>query len=144
MTQHAIFATPYDAKSLPISSPEFARHPSPGRHSFVSDVYTTTDSPYGNNFPAPYQHPHHSQHPNYSQHPHHAGIPAVELPVEATSAQELPADEPTSQMSPQYAQSELLSDYSTPQTATPLPSPRFPDEQGGGNGQGSGYGYGRL
>lgn len=141
MTQYATFATPYDAKSLAVSSPDFARQSSPGRHSFVSDVYTTTGSPYGNNFPTPYQHPQHHQHP---QHPQHAGVAAVELPVEATSAQELPADEPTSQMSPQYAQSELLSGYSTPQTATPLPSPRFPDEQGGGNGQGGGYGYGRL
>jgi len=137
MTQHATFATPYETKSLAVSSPDFARHSSPGRQSFVSDVYTTTGSPYGNNFPAPYQHP---QHP---QHPQHSSVPAVELPVEAPSVQELPAGEPTWQMSPQYAPSELFSGHSTPQTTSPLPSPRFPDEQGGGTGQGSGYGYGR-
>jgi len=134
MTQHATFATPYETKSLAVSSPDFARHSSPGRQSFVSDVYTTTGSPYGNNFPAPYQHPQHSQ---------HSSVPAVELPVEAPSVQELPAGEPTWQMSPQYAPSELFSGHSTPQTTSPLPSPRFPDEQGGVTGQGSGYGYGR-
>ncbi|KAK1829416.1 hypothetical protein QBC39DRAFT_132823 [Podospora conica] len=116
MTQHATFASPYGAKSVALSSPEF------GRHSFVSE-YTTTGNPYGN-FPTPY---------------HHAGVPAVELPVEAQSAQELPASEPTSHMSPQYAPSELFSGDSTPQVVSPLPSPRFPDEQPAGQGGTSGY-----
>lgn len=125
MTQHATFPAGYEAKGLGAPSPEYGRH-SPGHKSFVSDMYA---SPYaGASTPAN----------TYASH-------AVELPVSSSShqVQELPAYEAPRQASPRYAPSELLSGHSTPQTVTPMASPRFPDEELSGHGGGGGYAYGR-